>query len=99
MPNTQYDTNTKPKLQRPKMYVAVMLNDDFTTFDFVIDILQAVFHKSVQDAEIVAMEIHTSGKGIAGGPFTYEICETKIMEAMDWAKAEGHPLRLGVEEA
>lgn len=92
-------TTTKPKIDRPKMYVPVILNDDYTTFDAVIYIASTYFNKSVQEAEDIANTVHTKGKAVAGGPYTYEVCETKCYEAMQFATANEMPLVVSPEPA
>lgn len=90
---------TDVKVQKPKQYVAVILNDDFTTFDAVEFILQRYFEKSAEDANIIANHVHKSGKGIAGGPYTFEICEMKCFMGMSLAKQHEMPLIIIPEEA
>jgi ATP-dependent Clp protease adaptor protein ClpS len=90
---------TNLKMQKPKNYLAVILNDDYTSFEAVEFILQKIFHKNGEDAQVIANEVHKNGKGIAGGPYTFEVCETKVYMAMDIAKQNEMPLRLTIEEA
>jgi ATP-dependent Clp protease adaptor protein ClpS len=96
--NTIFDSKVKPKLAKPKSYVAVILNDDFTTFQAVEFILQKYFNKNAEDAAIITREVHENGKGIAGGPYSYEVCETKCYEAIDFAKFNQMPLMVVPEE-
>lgn len=88
----------KQKLQAPRMYNVVLLNDDFTPMDFVAFLLTKIFHKSHQEAELVTMEIHHKGKGIAG-TYTHEVAEQKLIETMGMAKLEQHPLQGKIEQA
>lgn len=90
-------TDTATVLKKPETYVVVVLNDDFTTFDAVIYILANIFHKTFEEAEMIARDVHEKGKGIAGGPFQYDVAETKATVAMDIAKEMEMPLKLVVE--
>jgi ATP-dependent Clp protease adaptor protein ClpS len=98
MPDNNIDLLEKQenKLQRPKMYQVVMHNDDFTPFDLVIAILMKVFNKNADAAMSLMMQVHKQGKGICG-VYTHEVAETKISEAMGFAKSQGAPLRLHAE--
>ena len=84
------------KLDRPKMYQVVMYNDDFTPFEFVVLMLQKFFGMGTDQAVAVMMQVHTQGKGLCG-VYSKDIAETKVKEVMDWAKVDGHPLRLDIE--
>lgn len=89
---------TKSKTAKPKLYHVVFLNDDFTPMDFVKDVLQQIFDKSLSDAIAVTLEVHHYDKGIAG-TYTYEIAEQKVYETMELAGAQGYPLKLVTEPA
>ena len=78
------------KVQKPRKYKAVMLNDDYTPMDVVTLILQEVFRKSSAEATRLMLDVHNKGKGIAG-VYTFEICETKCAHAIGLAKAMGFP--------
>ena len=78
------------------MYRVVLYNDDYTTFDFVIDILKQVFHKSDDEASRITMSVHQKGKGIAG-IYPKEIAEMKVQDVHQRAEAAGFPLRAGIE--
>jgi len=86
----------KTKTVRPKMYNVVFLNDDYTPMQFVQEILQDIFSKSLPDAVAITLEVHNFNKGIAG-TYTHEIAEQKVYETMDRAGAHGYPLRLVTE--
>ena len=89
---------SEDKLEKPPLYKVVLHNDDYTTMDFVVFILQTVFHRSFSDAFRLMMDVHQRGKGIAG-VFTYEIAEMKVAETMDLARANEFPLLCTMEEA
>ena len=85
------------KIQTPKLYRVVLLNDDYTTMDFVIKILEQVFQKGPAEAFRLMMQIHTQGSAICG-IYTYEIAETKVDTIRNLAKTEGVPLQVKIEE-
>lgn len=89
---------TKIKIKEPKKYSVVMHNDDFTTMDFVVEILIDIFHKDVIEAEALMMNVHKLGKAVVG-KYPYDIASTKVAIALTRAKEEGFPFRMTVEEA
>lgn len=91
-------TKTKTKVEKPKKYHVVFLNDDFTPMDFVVLVLMEFFHKNSEEAMTIMLEIHHNGRGIAG-TYTYEIAEQKAYETMNAAKNRNHPLKVIIEEA
>jgi ATP-dependent Clp protease adaptor protein ClpS len=93
------DEKTDNKVKKPKQYVAVILNDEYTSFEAVEYILHRFFEKTLEEASIIAHEVHKSGKGIAGGPYTFEICEMKCYMAMSLAKQYQMPLVVTPQEA
>jgi len=88
---------SKTKTSKPKHYKVVMFNDDYTSMEFVVDILINVFNKSSEAAEKIMTEVHVSGKGIAG-IYPYDIAVTKVSIAMGKADDDGFPFKLIVEE-
>ncbi|NWF39121.1 ATP-dependent Clp protease adapter ClpS [Mariprofundus sp. NF] len=95
IPKTEADV-AEPQLQRPPMYRVVMLNDDFTPMEFVVDILIRYFHKSEETANTLMMQIHLQGRAICG-VFTRDLAETKIHQVETACRAGGHPLRCMME--
>ena len=85
-------------LQDPVLYKVIILNDDYTTVDFVVEILLTIFHKTYQEAVELTYDVHHKGSGVCG-TYTYDIATTKIKEAKKEAKKDGFPLRLICEEA
>jgi ATP-dependent Clp protease adaptor protein ClpS len=81
----------------PKMYKVYLLNDDYTSMDFVIDVLMTVFHKNYQEAERIMLEIHKKDKGLCG-VYSFEIAETKVMQVNKLAREQGYPLKSVMEE-
>lgn len=84
-------------LQEPKKYKVFLLNDDFSTMDFVIDVLVRVFRKSVDEATVIMMNIHNKGKELCG-TYTYEIASTKVAQVKTMAREKGFPLKAIMEE-
>ena len=74
------------------MYQVVMLNDDFTPMEFVIEVLQHFFGKSREAATQIMLKIHLDGKGVCG-VYSHEIAETKVAQVMDAVNGAGHPLQ------
>lgn len=87
---------TTEKLKEPDGYQVILLNDNYTTMDFVVVILVEVFHKKVEDAYKLMQEIHKSGKGTAG-IYTWDIAVTKAQQVHSLAEANGFPLKCLVE--
>ena len=84
-------------LQHPKKYKVYLLNDDYTSMDFVVDILIGLFHKSFEQAEKIMLEIHKKDRGLCG-VYSHEIAETKVMQVIKRAKDSGFPLKATMEE-
>lgn len=91
-------TKVKPdvKLKRPRLYRVLLHNDDYTTREFVVQVLHIVFHLSEQDAIRVMLHVHNNGVGVAG-VFTREVAETKIQRTERMAREQEFPLRLSME--
>jgi len=87
---------TRPKTEEPKLYKVLLHNDDYTTMEFVIVILESVFTKSPAEAYRIMMHVHTEGTGIAG-VYPFEVAETKLVMVEERAKEAGHPLRCSIE--
>lgn len=87
---------SKPKLQRPPMYQVIMLNDDFTPMDFVIQMLTQYFDKNSQDAEQIMWDIHYKGQGVCG-IYSKELANMKVKEVTQEADHAGHPLLVEME--
>jgi ATP-dependent Clp protease adaptor protein ClpS len=88
------DERTRTK--KPPMYKVLLHNDDYTTREFVVWVLQSVFHKDEGDAVAIMTQVHNHGVGIAG-VYTFEVAETKVTKTMALAKAQQFPLQLSVE--
>lgn len=95
---TNLSTEFELDVITPKLYHVFLLNDDYTSMDFVIEILINIFHKSYQEAQTITLAIHEKGKGLCG-TFSYEIAETKIMQVSKIAREHNFPLKATMEEA
>jgi ATP-dependent Clp protease adaptor protein ClpS len=90
-------TESETKLEKPKLYKVILHNDDFTTMDFVVFVLQRVFLKDLAEAFVIMMKVHEEGIGIAG-IYTFEVATMKAEKAVNLAKAREFPLLCTVEE-
>jgi len=97
----QSDDSVKERIQtqkkEPTMYKVVLLNDDYTTMDFVVSVLEQVFQKSPAEAYQVMMHVHLNGRGIAG-VYPWEVAETKADTVGTLARAAGFPMKAITEE-
>ena len=88
---------SRPRLKKPPLYRVVLLNDDYTPIDFVVQVLQKIFSMDRSTATRVMLEVHTKGKGICG-VYTFEIAETKVAQVTGLAQQHQHPLLCTMEE-
>ena len=88
---------SKPELKKPPLYQVVLLNDDYTPMEFVVEVLESIFGMDRQKATRVMLEVHTKGKGRCG-VYTYEIAETKVAQVSSYAQQHQHPLLSTLEE-
>ncbi len=86
----------KPKLKRPSMYKVVLLNDDYTPMEFVVETLEVFFNMNREQATSVMLTVHTKGKAVCG-VFTRDIAETKAAQVNEFAKENEHPLLCEIE--
>ncbi len=95
MPKTK--TLEQSKLKEPKMFKVVLLNDDVTTMDFVIEILMNIFHHNFENASKIMLEVHLNGSGICG-IYTQEIALSKQKQVANASKLANFPLQTRIEE-
>ena len=97
-PGRQSDAAVRERrrTRRPRRYRVLLHNDDFTTMDFVVDILVRFFHKTRTEATQIMLEVHKKGMGVAGA-YTYDAAQTKVVQVTDYARAEGMPLKCTME--
>jgi ATP-dependent Clp protease adaptor protein ClpS len=84
--------------KEPTLYKVVLLNDDYTTMEFVVDVLMSVFQKTASEAYQIMMHVHVNGRGIAG-VYPWEVAETKAETVISMARESGFPLQAVTEEA
>lgn len=94
---TRLLTRGDEKLKEPEEYTVVLLNDDFTTREFVVEILILVFHKNPTEANSIMLNVHNKGRG-AVGVYTWDIAQTKANQVHSIAKQYEYPLKCVVEE-
>ena len=97
-PETEGDvsTETREDVTEPGMYRVLLLNDDYTTMEFVVEILMLIFSKSVEEATQIMLNVHRIGVGVCG-VYTYEVAETKVDTVHALAKERGFPLKCSME--
>lgn len=88
----------KPRVAEPPKYRVMLLNDDYTPMDFVVEVLQQFFNMNRQAATRVMLEVHTKGRGVCG-TFTAEIAETKVAQVNGFARQHQHPLLCVMEQS
>ena len=92
------DVGIEQEIREPKMYRVLLHNDDYTTMEFVIEILRSVFHKPVLDATRIMLDVHRKGNGICG-VYTYDIAATRVARVHQLAQKREFPLKCSLEEA
>ncbi|PHM16731.1 MAG: ATP-dependent Clp protease adapter ClpS [Sulfuricurvum sp. PD_MW2] len=97
---TKHEHSTSVDLIRehPRQYNVFLLNDDYTSMDFVVEILMKLFRKNVQEAHTIMLEVHQKGRGLCG-VYPYEVAETKVHQVSSLARENGFPLKAIMEEA
>ena len=95
-PKGELGTLEKPKVERPPLYEVLLHNDDYTTQEFVVQVLQQFFRKDATEAHHLMLKVHMTGKAIVA-VYTKDIAETKIEQVTDYAREHGHPLQMTME--
>jgi len=90
------EPEAETELKEPRKYKVILLNDDYTPMDFVVEVLKRFFYKSQEAATQIMLEVHQQGKGICG-VFTYEIAETKVVLVNEYAVIHEYPLLCRME--
>jgi ATP-dependent Clp protease adaptor protein ClpS len=102
MPLPDYEegikTESKPKTETPKLYRVILLNDHYTTMEFVVEVLVKVFRKPMAEATHIMLDVHRKGRGTVG-VYTRDIAETKVSQVHAMAREREYPLRCTFEEA
>ena len=97
-PGEKLQERVRTQKKEPTLYKVVLLNDDYTTMEFVMEVLRSVFDKSPAEAYQIMMQVHTQGRGIAG-VYPWEVAETKTETVTALARESGFPLRATLEPA
>jgi ATP-dependent Clp protease adaptor protein ClpS len=101
-PDDQLGGSIKERVERktkePSLFGVVLLNDDYTPMQFVVDVLESLFQKSPAEAFRVMMQVHREGRGLAG-VYTWEVAETKVDTLIAAAREQGYPLQATIEDA
>jgi ATP-dependent Clp protease adaptor protein ClpS len=88
---------TQQETREPTLYKVVLHNDDYTTMEFVVQVLETVFLKTPAESFRIMMQVHTQGRGLCG-VYPFDVAETKVVTVHDLAREHGFPLRASVEE-
>lgn len=96
--NTSLLSRKKEKLKEPEDYMVILLNDNYTTKEFVVEVLKLVFHKNVEEANRIMLNVHHKGRGVVG-VYPWDIAQTKAAQVHSIARQYEFPLRCVVEEA
>ena len=88
---------TKPKTKIPALYRVLMMNDDYTPMEFVIEVLEKFFQKSREESTQIMLHVHQRGVGVCG-VYAYDVAETKAMQVMNYARKHEHPLQVQLEK-
>ena len=95
---SQVESKTsKKKLKTPKQFEVILLNDDYTTMEFVVEVLRQFFHKEFQVAEAIMLKIHIDGEAVCG-TYTYDVAQTKVTQVIDYSRQNEQPLMCVLRE-
>lgn len=97
VPSTGVVVRTRPKTKKPSMYKVILLNDDYTPMDFVVDVLERIFNKPYEEATQIMLHVHRRGVGVCG-VYTFEVAETKVNQVVEYARRHQHPLQCTLEK-
>jgi ATP-dependent Clp protease adaptor protein ClpS len=96
-PEGETSIQTIPRVETPKMYKVILLNDDYTPMEFVVFVLRRFFGKNEDEATKIMLDVHKKGAGVAG-VFTLEVAEMKVMQVNQYSQMNEHPLKSTLEE-
>jgi len=95
---TQADSKiAKQKLKIPNRFVVILLNDDYTSMEFVVDVLRRFFHKEFQAAEAIMLKIHIDGEAVCGS-YSYDVAQTKVKQVIGYSRENNQPLMAVLRE-
>jgi len=95
--STEYETDYEIEIDEPKYYQVVLLNDDYTTMEFVITVLMSIFHKDFEEATMIMLDVHNKGRGLVGS-YTYDIAKTRVDQVHQLARQNEFPLKCVLEQ-
>jgi ATP-dependent Clp protease adaptor protein ClpS len=96
-PNGAVLAPERAKTKHPSLYKVILFNDDYTTMDFVVEVLQRFFSINRERAMQIMLKVHNEGSAVCG-VYSRDVAETKVVQVTEFAKQHGHPLRCGMEE-
>ena len=88
---------SNPKIKTPKRFDVILLNDDYTTMEFVVEVLRQFFHKEFQAAEAIMFKIHIDGEAVCG-TYSYDVAQTKVTQVIDYSRKNDQPLMCVLRE-
>lgn len=101
MSTKQHNNNVlapeRAKSRPPKLFKVILFNDDYTTMEFVIEVLQRFFAMNLERAQQIMLKVHNEGSAICG-TYSRDVAETKLSQVIEFAKQQSHPLRCAMEE-
>ena len=97
VPEQGTTTKSRPKTKKPSMFRVLILNDDYTPMEFVIEVLEKFFQKSREESTQIMLHVHQRGVGVCG-VYAYDVAETKAMQVMNYARKYEHPLQVQLEK-
>ena len=88
---------TKPKLKKPKRFQVLLLNDDYTAMEFVVEVIKRFFSKSEEAAQVIMLKVHIEGEGVCG-TYSHDVAQTKVSQVVDFARKYEQPLLCVIRE-
>jgi ATP-dependent Clp protease adaptor protein ClpS len=88
---------TKPKLKKPKRFQVLLLNDDYTAMEFVVEVIKRFFSKSEEAAQVIMLKVHIEGEGVCG-TYSHDVAQTKVSQVVDFARKYEQPLMCVIRE-
>ena len=88
---------TKPKLEKPKRFQVLLLNDDYTAMEFVVEVIKRFFSKSEEAAQVIMLKVHIEGEGVCG-TYSHDVAQTKVSQVVDSARKYEQPLMCVIRE-
>ena len=88
---------SKPKLKKPNRFQVLLLNDDYTTMEFVIEVLKRFFSKNEQAAQAIMLKVHIEGEGVCGS-YSHDVAQTKVSQVIDFSRKHEQPLMCVIRE-